>query len=157
MLPFGVTILSTLPQRSENTEGLMNYPVYHKTVHRKLKVNDFKRILFIRCNNTGYERRHAMRPFLSIWKFSPLFSDLLQVRSQYSIQHFVSKAFSPRISMPINWWYKKKVSPLWTTHSGKKRGVTGSIYAFGTNGWYTYVKLTMVYKSGVKNHKSKYN
>jgi hypothetical protein len=28
MLPFGVTIQSTVPQRSEILEGLMNYPVY---------------------------------------------------------------------------------------------------------------------------------
>jgi hypothetical protein len=28
MLPFGVTILATVPQRSEIPEGLMNYPVY---------------------------------------------------------------------------------------------------------------------------------
>jgi hypothetical protein len=28
MLPFGVTIPATVPQRSEIPEGLMNYPVY---------------------------------------------------------------------------------------------------------------------------------
>ena len=28
MLPFGVTIPATVPQRSEITEGLMNYSVY---------------------------------------------------------------------------------------------------------------------------------
>ena len=28
MLPFGVTIPATVPQRSEFPEGLMNYPVY---------------------------------------------------------------------------------------------------------------------------------
>jgi hypothetical protein len=28
MLPFGVTILATVPQRSEIPEGIMNYPVY---------------------------------------------------------------------------------------------------------------------------------
>jgi len=28
MLPFGVTILATVPQRSEIPEGLVNYPVY---------------------------------------------------------------------------------------------------------------------------------
>jgi len=28
MLPFGVTILATVPQRSEIPEGLMNYPVF---------------------------------------------------------------------------------------------------------------------------------
>jgi len=28
MLPFGVTIPATVPQRSENPEGLMNYPVF---------------------------------------------------------------------------------------------------------------------------------
>ena len=28
MLPFGVTIPATVPQRSEILEGLMNYPVY---------------------------------------------------------------------------------------------------------------------------------
>jgi len=28
MLPFGVTILATVPQGSEIPEGLMNYPVY---------------------------------------------------------------------------------------------------------------------------------
>jgi hypothetical protein len=28
MLPFGVTILATVPQRSETPEGLINYPVY---------------------------------------------------------------------------------------------------------------------------------
>jgi hypothetical protein len=28
MLPFGVTILATVPQRSENLEGLMNHPVF---------------------------------------------------------------------------------------------------------------------------------
>jgi hypothetical protein len=28
MLPFGVTILATVPQRSEIPEGLKNYPVY---------------------------------------------------------------------------------------------------------------------------------
>jgi hypothetical protein len=31
MLPFGVTIPATLPQRSEIQEGLMNYPVFAKT------------------------------------------------------------------------------------------------------------------------------
>jgi hypothetical protein len=29
MLPFGVTITATVPQRSEIPEGLMNYPVLH--------------------------------------------------------------------------------------------------------------------------------
>jgi hypothetical protein len=29
MLPFGVTILATVAQRSEIPEGLMNYPVIH--------------------------------------------------------------------------------------------------------------------------------
>jgi hypothetical protein len=28
MLPFGVTILNTAPQRSEIPDGLMNYPVF---------------------------------------------------------------------------------------------------------------------------------
>jgi len=28
MLPFGVTIPATVPQRSEIPEGLMHYPVY---------------------------------------------------------------------------------------------------------------------------------
>ena len=28
MLPFSVTIPATVPQRSENPEGLKNYPVY---------------------------------------------------------------------------------------------------------------------------------
>jgi hypothetical protein len=28
MLPFGVTVPATVPQRSEIPEGLMNYPVY---------------------------------------------------------------------------------------------------------------------------------
>jgi hypothetical protein len=28
MLPFGVTILATVPQRLEIPEGLMDYPVY---------------------------------------------------------------------------------------------------------------------------------
>ena len=28
MVPFGVTIPATVPQRSEFPEGLMNYPVY---------------------------------------------------------------------------------------------------------------------------------
>jgi hypothetical protein len=28
MLPFGVTIPATVPQRSEVPEGLMNYPVF---------------------------------------------------------------------------------------------------------------------------------
>jgi len=31
MLPFGVTIPPTVPQRSEIPEGLMNYPVYLKS------------------------------------------------------------------------------------------------------------------------------
>jgi hypothetical protein len=30
MLPFGVTIPATVPQRSEIPEGLMNYPVCNK-------------------------------------------------------------------------------------------------------------------------------
>jgi hypothetical protein len=30
MLPFGVTIPATVPQRSEFPEGLMNYPVYER-------------------------------------------------------------------------------------------------------------------------------
>jgi hypothetical protein len=29
MLPFGVTIPATVPQRSEIPEGLMNYPVFN--------------------------------------------------------------------------------------------------------------------------------
>ena len=32
MLPFGVTIPATVPQRSEIPEGLMNYPVLHWAV-----------------------------------------------------------------------------------------------------------------------------
>jgi len=31
MLPFGVTILATVPQKSEFPKGLMNYPVYFIT------------------------------------------------------------------------------------------------------------------------------
>jgi hypothetical protein len=30
MLPFGVTIPASIPQRSEILEGLMNYPVFIK-------------------------------------------------------------------------------------------------------------------------------
>jgi len=33
MLPFGVTIPATVPQRSEIPEGLMNYPVF--SIRRK--------------------------------------------------------------------------------------------------------------------------
>jgi len=41
MLPFGVTIPATVPQRSEILEGLMNYPVFQMTENRwpKTKVN----------------------------------------------------------------------------------------------------------------------
>jgi hypothetical protein len=35
MLPFGVTIQVSVPQRSEIPEGLMNYPVY--SLHGTLK------------------------------------------------------------------------------------------------------------------------
>ena len=33
MLPFGVTIPATVPQRSEIPEGLTNYPVYKYKIH----------------------------------------------------------------------------------------------------------------------------
>ena len=33
MLPFGVTITATVPQRSEIPEGLTNYPVHIKNVY----------------------------------------------------------------------------------------------------------------------------
>ena len=33
MLPFGVTVPTTVPQRSEIPEGLMNYPVYSSLDH----------------------------------------------------------------------------------------------------------------------------
>ena len=33
MLPFGVTIPATVPQRSENPEGLMNYPVFLRSLY----------------------------------------------------------------------------------------------------------------------------
>jgi hypothetical protein len=32
MLPFGVTIPATVPQRSEFPEGLMNYPVLYEYI-----------------------------------------------------------------------------------------------------------------------------
>jgi hypothetical protein len=34
MLPFGVTIPATVPQRSEISKGLMNYPVYIDTSNK---------------------------------------------------------------------------------------------------------------------------
>jgi hypothetical protein len=34
MLPFGVAILATVPQRSEIPEGFMNYPVYVKNARK---------------------------------------------------------------------------------------------------------------------------
>ena len=33
MLPFGVTIPATVPQRSEIPEGLMNYPVFKAGIY----------------------------------------------------------------------------------------------------------------------------
>ena len=36
MLPFGVTIPATVPQRSEIPEGLINYPVYLKCQRRNV-------------------------------------------------------------------------------------------------------------------------
>jgi hypothetical protein len=33
MLPFGVTIPVTIPQRSEILEGLLNYPVYNENMN----------------------------------------------------------------------------------------------------------------------------
>jgi hypothetical protein len=35
MLPFGVTVPATVPQRSEFQEGLMNYPVYLTIINKK--------------------------------------------------------------------------------------------------------------------------
>jgi len=35
MLPYGVTIPATVPQRSEIQEGLMNYPIYCKLLTRE--------------------------------------------------------------------------------------------------------------------------
>ena len=39
MLPFGVTIPTTVPQRSEIPEGLTNYPVLNKTKVLRLQIN----------------------------------------------------------------------------------------------------------------------
>jgi hypothetical protein len=39
MLPFGVTIQATVPQRAEIPEGLMNYAVYEVTQSKNDKVN----------------------------------------------------------------------------------------------------------------------
>ena len=36
MLPFGVTIPVTVPQRLEIPEGLMNYPVFERQILRKM-------------------------------------------------------------------------------------------------------------------------
>jgi hypothetical protein len=41
MLPFGITIPATVPQKSEIPEGLMNYPVYKSTENIRMdKKND---------------------------------------------------------------------------------------------------------------------
>jgi len=39
MLPFGVTILATAPQRSEIPEGLMDYPVHEVFNLRDVTLN----------------------------------------------------------------------------------------------------------------------
>ena len=41
MLPFGVTVPVTVPQRSEIPEGLMNYPVLNCAIPLVLEVVDF--------------------------------------------------------------------------------------------------------------------
>jgi len=51
MLPFGVIIPATVPQRSEILDGLMNYPVYLTKLH-----NDNEKAAcgtnFINCINS---------------------------------------------------------------------------------------------------------
>jgi hypothetical protein len=44
MLPFGVTIPATVPQRSEFPEGLLNYPVFSETVRKVM--NYFRLAVF---------------------------------------------------------------------------------------------------------------
>ena len=62
MLPFGVTIPATVPQRSEIPEGLMNYPVYKVFVgseialrlsscSQKMRIICFHYILYIQPEN----------------------------------------------------------------------------------------------------------
>jgi len=48
MLPFGVTIQATVPQRSEIPEGLMNYPVYSQSLSQKLQVVSLLHNLLVR-------------------------------------------------------------------------------------------------------------
>ena len=40
MLPFGVTIPATVPQRSGIPEALMNYPVFSQSLNKKCAVYD---------------------------------------------------------------------------------------------------------------------
>jgi hypothetical protein len=47
MLPFGVTILATVPQSSEIPEGLMNYPVFIPTSVQQYKTTADKHITLL--------------------------------------------------------------------------------------------------------------
>jgi hypothetical protein len=51
MLPFGVTILATVPQRSEIPEGLMNYPVF--------LMSEYKMFIVYKPLNCFIEVRHT--------------------------------------------------------------------------------------------------
>jgi hypothetical protein len=45
MLPFGVTIPATVPQRSEIPEGLTNYPVYFNMIYLSIHIVSKKTLL----------------------------------------------------------------------------------------------------------------
>jgi hypothetical protein len=57
MLPFGMTNLATVPQRSEIPEGLMNYPVLsntNKKMWKQRRLNFLLKYRHDRIHNTKF-------------------------------------------------------------------------------------------------------
>jgi len=64
MLPFGVTIPVTVPQRSEIAEGLMNYPVYSIVV-----------TLFDPLTSDTYTSHQRCATIIAVWRaFAPIWA-----------------------------------------------------------------------------------
>jgi hypothetical protein len=63
MLPFGVTILATVPQRSEIPEGLLDYPVYISGNVLMLSVHKINKGRVVRLQRMSETANHICANF----------------------------------------------------------------------------------------------
>jgi hypothetical protein len=82
MLPFGVTIPATVPQRSDIPEGLVNYPVYSpyllasyfcSSIYNRLVLGSYKSPLFRKPSRCVHVRVNCFNIIYLYWPYRCVF------------------------------------------------------------------------------------